>query len=132
MNNNKSGVGKVIIPANVYPLPRQHEIDVATILAEQLKTDVEFAPTTDRNTPDFLIKGILWELKSPQGNGKNNIQRQLQYASHQSANVIISAARSKMHPVKIKREIESQFKVIKTVERLLFVSKDKKVIEIYR
>ena len=124
--------GNVLIPASMHPPPRQHEIDVAIILAEQLKSDVEFVPTSNHNTPDFLINGVLWELKSPQGTGKNNIQRQLQYASHQSVNVIISANRSKMHYTKIRREVESQFKITKAVKRLLFVSKDKKVIEIFR
>lgn len=132
MSYRNSNTGKVIIPANMHPKPRQHEIDIAAILAEQLKTNVEFIPTTDHNTADFLIKGMPWELKSPQGNGKHNIQRQLQYASHQSANVIISATRSKMHHLKIRREVEAQFKVTRSVKRLLFISKDKKVIEIFR
>ena len=102
------------------------------MLAEHFKVDVEFVPTTERNTPDFLIDGVLWELKSPQGKGKNNIQRQLQYASHQSPNAILDASRSKMHATKIKREVEYQFKIIRSVKRLLFVSKDKKVVEIKR
>lgn len=114
------------------PRPRQHEIEVAEILAGHFKTDIEFIPTTNRNTPDFLIDGVLWELKSPTGTGKNNIQRQLQYASHQSSNVIIHAGRSKIHGAKIKREVERQFKIIKSVKRLLFISKDKKVIEIIK
>ncbi len=114
------------------PRPRQHEIDVAEILAEYFRVDVEFVPTANRNTPDFLIDDALWELKSPQGKGKNNIQRQLQYASHQSSNVILDASRSKMHANKIRREAEYQFKIIKSVQRLMFVSKDKKVFEIKR
>ncbi|MGB4799988.1 MAG: hypothetical protein WBP03_00495 [Candidatus Saccharimonadales bacterium] len=130
--DRKSKSGKIIIPTGMKPRPRAHEIDVAEVLAEYFGVDVEFVPTTEQNTPDFLIDGILWELKSPQGKGKNNIQRQLQYASHQSVNVIIDANRSKMHKNKIRREVEYQFKIIKSVKRLLFVSKDKKVVEIKR
>ena len=128
----KSKSGNIIIPAGMRPRPRQHEIDVAEVLAEHFKIDVEFVPTTEHNTPDFLIDGTLWELKSPQGKGKNNIQRQLQYASHQSTNVILDASRSKIHSSKIRREVEYQFKIIKSVKRLLFVSKEKKVVEIKR
>jgi len=100
----KSKSGKIIIPVGMKPRPRPHEIEIAEILAKHLKTDIEFIPTTNRNTPDFLIDGTLWELKSPQGTGKNNIQRQLQYAVRQSSNVILDANRSKMHVNKIKRE----------------------------
>jgi hypothetical protein len=132
MANKRSKIGKIIIPIGMKPRPRPHEIEVAEILATHFKVDVEFVPTTKRSTPDFLIDGILWELKSPQGKGKNNIQRQLQYASHQSSNVIIHAGRSKMHANKIRREVEYQFKIIKSVERLLYIAKDKKVIEIKR
>ncbi|HEV2403706.1 MAG TPA: hypothetical protein VGS08_05920 [Candidatus Saccharimonadales bacterium] len=124
--------GKIIIPVGMKPRPRQHEIDAAEILAEYFRANVEFIPTTNRNTPDYLINGVLWELKSPQGTGKNNIQRQLQYASHQSANVIIHAGRSKMHSAKIRREVERQFRIIKSIRRLLFISKDGKIIEIKR
>ena len=126
----KSKSGKIIIPVGMKPRPRPHEIEIAEILAKHLKTDIEFIPTTNRNTPDFLIDGTLWELKSPQGTGKNNIQRQLQYAVRQSSNVILDANRSKMHVNKIKREVEHQFKIIRSVKRLMFVSKDKTVIEL--
>lgn len=132
MIRKKKEAGKIIIPVGMKPRPRQHEIEVAETLAEHFKTDVEFVPTTERNTPDFLIDGVLWELKSPQGRGKNNIQRQLQYASHQSSNVIIDASRSKMHASKIKREVRYQFKIVKAVKRLLYISKNKEVIEIFR
>jgi hypothetical protein len=124
----KGKSGKIIIPVGMKPRPRQHEIETAEILAEHFKTDVEFVPTTERNTPDFLIDGVVRELKSPRGKGKNNIQRQLQYASRQSSNVIIGANRSRMHANRIRREVEYQFKIVKSVKRLLFVSKDKKVV----
>ncbi|MGI9027412.1 MAG: hypothetical protein ACR2FM_01020 [Candidatus Saccharimonadales bacterium] len=128
----KNKPGKIIIPVGMKPRPRQHEIEVAEVLAEHFKVDVEFVSATKRSSPDFLIDGILWELKSPQGTGKNNIQRQLQYASRQSKNVIIHAGRSKMHANKIRREVEYQFRIITSVKRLLYISKDKKVVEIER
>lgn len=80
MVKKKPQTGKIIIPTGMKPRPRGHEIDVAGILAEYFKTDVEFIPTGERKSSDFLIDGVLWELKSPQGTGKNNIQRQLKYA----------------------------------------------------
>ena len=126
------GKYKLIIPAEIKPRPRQYEMDVATVLANYFKADVEFVARSNQRTPDFLINGILWELKSPQGKGKNNIQRQLQYAKNQSVNVIIDASRSKKHPIKIRREVEYQFGIIKSIKRLIFVSKDKELLELKR
>jgi len=132
MARKKKEVGKIIIPVGMKPRPRQHEIEAAEILAQHFKTDIEFIPTADRTTPDFLIDDILWELKSPQGTGKNNIQRQLQYASHQSVNIIIHASRSKMHSARIRREVERQFNIVRSVKRLVFISKDGEIIEMKR
>ena len=132
MIRKKQQTGKIIIPTGMKPRPRGHEIDVAEVLVEHFGVDVEFVKTSERNTPDFLIDGVLWELKSPQGKGKNNIQRQLQYAAHQSKNVIIDASRSKLHASKIRREVEYQFGIVKSIKRLLYVSKDKKVVELSR
>ena len=87
------------------PRPRPHVVEAAEILVKQFKTDVEFIPTANSSTPDFLIDSVVWELKSPQGKGKNNIQRQLKYASKQSQNIVISAQRSKLHINKIKGEL---------------------------
>lgn len=132
MTNKRSKPGKIILPANMKPRPEEHELRVAAILSEHFKTDVEFLPRANRPTPDFLIDGVVWELKSPTGAGKNNIQKQLQESRHQSANVIIDASRSKMHATKIRHQVEYQFKIVKSVKRLLFVSKTGKVFEITR
>lgn len=132
MTQKKRLTSKIIIPVGMKPGPSQYELDVSGILAKHFGANVEFVPRNTRTTPDFLINNVQWELKSPQGKGKNNIQRQLQYAAHQSANVIIYAGRSKIHGNKIKREVEYQFRVVKSVKRLLFISKSGKVFELNR
>jgi hypothetical protein len=132
MLNKVRKVGKIIIPSNMKPRPEQHEIHVASILAKYFKTDIEFIPRSNMPTPDLLINGVMWELKSPTGTGKNNVQRQLQEARRQSSNIIIDATRSKMHTSRIKRQAEYQFKVIRPIKQLLFVSKTGNVYEITR
>ena len=120
------------MPPGMKPRPEDHEIYVAGILAEYFKADIEFVPRSNRRTPDFLIKGRVWELKSPTGTGKNNIQRQLQEAHGQSVNVILDASRSKMHPDEMLRRAEYQFKIVKSVKRIIFIPKGGKPLEIYR
>ena len=122
----------VIVPPNVKPRPEAHELRVARILARYFDTSVEFIPRSNVRTADLHIDGITWEIKSPTGSGKNNIQHQMQDASHQSANVIIDASRSKMHGLKIKSQVAHQFKIIKTLKRVIFISKQGIVFELQR
>lgn len=132
MMRKRSETGKIILPAGMRPRPEDHELHIASILSRHFETDIEFVPRANQRTADFLINGMLWELKSPTGTGKNNVQRQLQEAHHQSKNVIIDASRSKMHAIKIRRQVEHQFKIVKSVKRLLFIAKNGKVFEITR
>ncbi len=119
---------KVIIPAGLKPFPARYELSAASILASYFKADVEFIPRANYKTPDFLIKGIIWELKSPTGKGKNNIERQLQTGLKQSRNIIFDARRSKIHISKIRRELDKQFKLTKSMKRLILIEKSNKVV----
>jgi hypothetical protein len=123
---------RLVIPIGLRPLLADYEISSAEILAEYFKSDIEFVSRSNQKRPDFLINGMLWELKSPTGTGKHTIKRQLQTAWHQSPNVVIDASRSKMHGTRIRREVEYQFRIVKSVKKLLFISKAGKVIEITR
>ncbi len=125
-------VGRIILPPGMKPHPSKYELRVASILTEYFTADVEFIARANRRTADFLVDGVEWELKSPTGAGKNNIQRQLQEASRQSKNVIIDASRSKLHASRIKQQVEYQFQLVRSIKRLLFISKAGKVVELER
>lgn len=95
---------RVIIPVGMKPSPASYEIGAAELLAKFFKADVEFILRANLKTPDFKINGIMWELKSPTGSGRNNIERQLQTGLKQSPNIIFDARRSKVHIAKIRSE----------------------------
>lgn len=120
----------VIIPNNVYPLPSSREISAARIIANFLQHDAICVARNDRKTPDFLIGKNYWELKSPTGTGKYNIQHALQAASKQSQYIVIDARFSKKHINKIKSEINYQLKKANNIKRLLLIDKKKNIIEL--
>ena len=122
----------VIVPREVNPKPSTREMSAAYILNEFFKSDVKFIARSDNKTPDFLIKGLYWELKSPTGNGKYNLQHALRNAAKQSENIIIDARFSKIHINKIKNELNYQFKHSRNIKHLLLIDKQKNVIEIFR
>jgi hypothetical protein len=83
-------------------------------------------------SPDVLINGIIWEIKSPTGKGKRNIQHTLQAAIKQSRCIVFDARRSKIHVNKIVGELQRQLGLSASIERLLLIRKDKIVVEIFR
>ena len=64
----------IIIPAEVQPGPSPKELSAARILLEYFKKDIVFVSRKNNRTPDFLIDGLFWELKTPTGTGKYNLQ----------------------------------------------------------
>lgn len=116
---------RIIIPADLRPSPAQHELSAATLLTNYFQADVEFILRANQKTPDFLINGLRWELKSPTGSGKNNIERQLQIGLKQSRNIVFDARRSKIHISKIRSELSRRFKLVKSIKRLILIEKNK-------
>ena len=121
---------QVVIPAGITPFPEQFEITAANLLSKFFKADVEFVKRSGHKTPDFRINHIYWELKSPTGSGRHNIQHQLQSASLQSPNIIFDSRRSRIHQSKINHELTHQFKIIKRAKRLILITKSGKIVEI--
>ena len=122
----------VIIPLEVKPQPLDKEISAAYILAEFFQTDVRFIPRENQKTPDYLINGVKWELKSPTGKGKYNIQHCLQDALLQSSYIVIDARSSKQHMEKIRHELQHQMNLTRKIDRLLLITKTGRVVEIIR
>ena len=121
---------RVILPTNLKPSPARYELTAAQLLAEHFKADVEFILRSNQKTPDFLIKGLKWELKSPTGDGKHNVQHQLKAAVKQSRNVVFDARRSKMHMAKIRKDVEYHFRHTKPIKRVVLIDKTNKLVEL--
>ncbi|MBR2998202.1 hypothetical protein IKF34_00275 [Candidatus Saccharibacteria bacterium] len=123
---------KLIIPKELIKEIDLKEISAAEILMEYFKTDISFIRRSNHKTPDFEINGLRWELKSPTGSGKHNIQHNMQDAALQSENIIIDGRKSKIHPIRLRNEAKYQFEIIKSLKRVLIITKSKKVLEINR
>lgn len=122
----------VIVPRSYIPKPSPVEMSAADILVDFFKADVKFIKRGSGKTPDFLVKGVYWELKSPTGTGKHNIQHKIQDAANQSHNIVIDGRKSKLHPFKLRNEVQYQFNIIKKAKRLILINKSGKAVEIFR
>lgn len=124
---------KIIIPIDLRPKPSKSEESAARIFAKHFDSNVTFVKRNNSKTADFLVRGIYWELKSPTGDGKRNVQNNLRDAKSQSANIIFDARNSKLHINKIRHQIMYflKFSSKKQIKRLILIKKDG-TIEILR
>ena len=121
----------IIVPESVFPKPSTREMSAAYILLDYFKSDIKFVPRSNQKTPDFLINGLHWELKTPIGTGKYNIQHLLHSAIQQSKNIIVDARFSKMHLSRVISELKRHSTLTtKGINNLIVITKSKKIIVI--
>lgn len=104
---------------------------VAILLADYFKTDVMFLRPGCHKTPDLDIGGVLWEVKSPMGNGKKTMENNLRSARKQSLNIVIDLRRTDMNYHNARARINFYLTTENHhIRQLKVVTKSQKVIDI--
>ena len=131
MTANKKD-GKVLIPDNIRPYPEVHEIEIAEILARYYSADVEFLLPIGGykiKTPDIVMNGTLWEIKSPTGSSrKSTVQSQFK-GLRQSRNLIIDGRRTPLSDETMRQQIAREIAIHTRVGRILFITKTVDIFE---
>lgn len=122
---------KVVVKTLPQDSPKDFEMSAALIIAEYFQADVEFLRTGHMKTPDLLIRGRIWELKSPRGNSKNTIRNNIKTARKQSENIIIDLRRCKLREMKsISRIKDVYLKRRRKSGTYLIICKNGRVVDI--
>ena len=104
-----NGVTYKVDGRKVVSEPDAHEIEVATILSRKYNKQVELLPKvkTPQNiqTADYLIDGEKYDLKTPEGNGKNTLSGLLKHKSGQARNFIFDTSITEMSKEEVERQI---------------------------
>ncbi len=75
------------------------------------------------------MNGVMWEIKSPIGSStKSTLQAQFR-GLKQSRNLIIDGKRTKLDDVLLQKQISVEIAKHHRVGRVLFITKDAKIIE---
>lgn len=122
--------GEVRIPAGV--IIWRHELSTASVLAAA-GCVVEFLAVTHGNSksPDILMNGVKWEIKSPVAQRLPAIERNLKRAYSQSANIVFDSRRmGRLPDQSIQRELVKQFVLTKDIKQILFINRKAKIIDI--
>jgi hypothetical protein len=124
----------VIIPPNLNNPPEDHEIEAAWIIARHYGCLVRFLKPIigyKIKTPDFVIRGLLWELKSPISDSRRHcVSGHLDRASEQSRNIIFDARRTKLEDEFLIIQLLSELKKRRSVRKLIFIKKNSEVVEL--
>ena len=126
MKNEEKGK---IIPNGVSL--EKHENEIVVFFTE-LGYDVELIPPSNSpkaKTPDFLMNGVAWEMKSPQGKSKTSLEHIIKKATKQSENIIIDLSHSKLQENDALKEIKKRFLQINSCRRLKIITKNRKLLE---
>ena len=104
-----NGVTYKVDGRKVVSEPDTHEIEVANILSRKYNKQVELLPKvkTPQNiqTADYLIDGEKYDLKTPEGNGKNTLSGLLKHKSGQARNFIFDTSITEMSKEEVERQI---------------------------
>lgn len=125
----------VIISDMVKPVPELHEIEAAWILADHFGCMIEFLRPIRGykvRSADIVMNGNIWEIKSPTGVSRHTVEYLFKKALHQSRHIVIDGRRTKLTDQVIQTKIGASIHMHPRVERVIFISKQKRVIEILK
>ncbi len=95
--------------------------------------DVELIPPSQVkgiHLPDIYMNSVAWEIKSPEGKGKNTILHNLQSAKKQSHNVIIDLRRCGLSESVAIKELKNLFDRSKSLRRMLVITKSEEILDL--
>lgn len=109
----------------------KHENETIVFFTE-LGYDIELIPPSNSpkaKTPDFMMNGVAWEMKSPQGKSKSSLEHIFKKAIKQSENIIIDLSHSKMKEEIALKEIERRFDQTSSCRKLKVITKNHRLLE---
>ena len=114
-----------------------HEKNIAELIAKETGRKVEMVPRITFpqgiQTPDYLIDGACYDLKTPLGNGKNTLYGMVKSKKRQANNFVICADKTEMTVDELRRQIEDIFRSRNTafVDTIVLI-KDNTIVNIYK
>ncbi|MCL2338354.1 MAG: hypothetical protein FWC51_00150 [Proteobacteria bacterium] len=126
-------VGKIIIPGGA--LPETHELETANFFAAA-GSEIEFLPPSYVKgvfSPDILMDGQRWEIKSPCGNSKRTIENNYRSAERQSENIVFDLRRIGLNENVAIKYVKQQFNLRRgKVKRVIIITKENKILDFKR
>lgn len=116
---------------------KPYEREVAEIIANKYGKEVQMVPRVlypqHIKTADFKISGMFYDLKTPEGNGKNTIIDILKTGKGQSERIILALDKSPMEFKEVIRQVNSAFQSSRLAfMKEVIIFKEKSIIKVFR
>ncbi len=121
--------GSIRLPVKDRPKPKPHELETAERLMRAGHSISFLHATGSGPTPDILMDGAVWDLKSPTGNSKSTITDTVKHARRQSPRMVIDLSRSTMPLQLALAQIDYALKRYRGIETILVIAQDGSFIE---
>lgn len=114
-----------------------HEKQIAEVIARKAGKQVQMVPKINYpqgiQTPDYLINGARFDLKTPEGNGKNTLYGMVKSKKRQANNFVICADKTPLELNELIRQIEDIYlsKHTAFVDNIVLV-KDMEIVKVYK
>jgi hypothetical protein len=114
-----------------------NEAKVAKVLSDYLRSNVRLLKPINRfrvKTPDYVIGGEFYELKSITSHKANKIEDRAFTAEHQAENIVIDIRKTTIHSRRASQIIRQVLGKKNHIKRVLLVTKekDKKVLDFHK
>ena len=109
----------------------KHENDTVVFFTN-LGRDIELiqpSNTPKAKTPDFMMDGKAWEMKSPQGKSRVTVEHAFKRAAKQSENIIIDLRRTKIPTDQTKTALEKLFGSSRRVRNLKIITREQQLLD---
>lgn len=123
----KQTIGQINNPYGT--ILQKHELSVANILI-RTGYDVTFIPVGLLPTADLRYRNLEWEVKSPVGNGRRTLEKNLRKATRQSSNIILDLSRITIEEDQCILYLRNHIKNFHSIKRLLVITKNQKILSI--
>ena len=109
-----------------------HEYSTVNVLLSH-QEDVELvrkSRTPHTRSPDIVMRGMFWEMKSPDGKGSRSVEHALRRATHQASNVIIDLRRIKISDEILILLLKKLFLELRSTRNLWIITKQVEIIRL--
>ncbi len=112
---------RITVSGNTYVVDDKHvrldhteeERTIAKVLANYLGKDVELAPRVlmpqNVRTPDYIVDGTPYELKTPTGTGPNTVFDMIKHGKGQASHFVINIDKTQLSKNEVLAQIERVF-----------------------
>lgn len=129
MRNIKPSAGKLL--TNNVILELHEYATINTLLAEGLDIElVQKSRTPGTKSPDIVMLGMFWELKSPSGKTQRAIEHALRRATHQAQNIVIDLRRTKVADKMALTLLTNLFAQLRSVRNLWIIDKQNSIVKL--